>query len=357
MYSITLEINQRCNLNCRYCYLGEKSGTKMSIETAFKAIDMAFNKTKVHKDKTLWIDFIGGEAFLDFPVMKQLVVYCEKKNVKIKYNLLYSVTTNATIFNEEILDFIVEKGFALKVSIDGNKEINDLNRVSNSGYSVHDKILTNMEFIKKFEERTGRFAQVTNVITRNNYKNYYDTLVYLTSDLGFKVIDTGIDLFVKWTEEEMKVLEENIRKSFEYFIEAAKNNRGFRWEFADKLVQLKKGRKKFYTCGAGIISSYIRTDGGIYACPGNLNVSVQLGTVSDGMNPLKIKELKEFDRIENEVCRDCNISEYCTEQACRMQNLAICNDVNKPVPIMCRMRKLVYQIYRENESLINRLVM
>ena len=56
MYTMTLEINQRCNLRCRYCYLGEKDGKKMSYETACKAIDRAFLYTKIHKDQTLWID-------------------------------------------------------------------------------------------------------------------------------------------------------------------------------------------------------------------------------------------------------------------------------------------------------------
>lgn len=361
MYTITLEINQICNLNCKYCYLGEKSGSRMSFQTGAKAIDLAFEKVKAHKDRTLWVDFIGGEALLDFPLIQRLVEYCEKKNANAGFKQLFSLTTNATVFNEEILRFLMEKGFALKVSIDGNKEINDLNRVANADYSVHDKIMSNMGFIRSYEEKTGRFVQVTNVITHNNYVHYYDTLVYLTETLGFKAIDTAIDLFVKWTEEEIRVLEENIRKSFDLFILAARENRGFRWEFADKLVGIKsalqKERKKFYSCGAGIVSAYVRTDGGIFACPGNLDASVRLGNVEEGMAITKIKELREFNGINNKKCNECEISRYCTAQSCRMQNLAITGDVNEPVPVMCRMRKLVYQMYMENEPLIDRLVM
>lgn len=329
----------------------------MPYQTGVKAIDIAYEKVKAHRDRILWIDFIGGEALLDFPLIKKLVGYTEKKNESTGYKQLYSLTTNATIFNEEILEFLSKKGFALKVSIDGKKEINDLNRIANIGYSVHDKIISNIGFIKRFEEKTGRFVQVTNVITRNNYEHYYDTLVYLTDILGFKAIDTAIDLFVKWTEEEILILEENIRKSFDLFIIRAKENRGFRWEFADKLVGIKKERRKFYSCGAGIVSAYVRTDGGIYACPGNLDASLELGNVQEGMIVSKIKELWEFNGINNKKCRECEISQYCTAQSCRMQNLAITGDVNEPIPVMCRMRKLVFQIYTEKELLIKRLVM
>lgn len=107
--------------------------------------------------------------------------------------------------------------------------------------------------------------------------------MYLTKELGFKIIDTAIDVSYAWSPEEITILMNGIRKSFDYFIEAAKKNQGFRWDFVDKVVNFKNKRKKFYTCGAGIISSYVRTEGGIYACPGNLSPSAEIGTVEDGL--------------------------------------------------------------------------
>ena len=32
MYTLSLEIINKCNLNCTYCYLGEKKNTYMSLE-------------------------------------------------------------------------------------------------------------------------------------------------------------------------------------------------------------------------------------------------------------------------------------------------------------------------------------
>ena len=79
MYTMTLEINQRCNLRCKYCYLGEKDGSKMTCEVAYKAIDNAFKCTAIHKDRTLWIDFVGGEPLLDFDMIRSLVEYINRK--------------------------------------------------------------------------------------------------------------------------------------------------------------------------------------------------------------------------------------------------------------------------------------
>ena len=160
----------------------------MSYETACKAIDRAFLYTKIHKDQTLWIDFIGGEPLLDFDMICKLVEYIYQKNAEVKYKLLFSLTTNATIFNEEILAFLLENEFAIKVSIDGDREVNDINRVDCSGDSVYDKILANLVYLKEFEQKSGRFVQVTNVITGNNYDKYYESLVYLTKNLGLKLL-------------------------------------------------------------------------------------------------------------------------------------------------------------------------
>lgn len=203
MYSLTLELNQICNLNCRYCYLGEKSGEIMSGETAKRAIDLAFQNTKMHKDKKLWIDFIGGEPLLSFKMIKGLVAYIEEKNIQYQYKLLYSMTTNAVLLSERIVDYIIEKGFNLKISLDGKKEVNDKNRIAWDGISVHDQVVQHLELLRRYEWETGKYVQVTNVITRNNFRNYYDSLVYLTDGIGLKIIDSAMDFSAAWNEDEL----------------------------------------------------------------------------------------------------------------------------------------------------------
>ena len=55
MYTITLEVNQICNLRCDYCYLGEKTNQIMPEEIACKGIEIAFLNVEKHKDKRLLI--------------------------------------------------------------------------------------------------------------------------------------------------------------------------------------------------------------------------------------------------------------------------------------------------------------
>lgn len=44
MYSLTLEITKRCNLNCSYCYVENKEKVNMKWKTAQLAIDIAMRE-------------------------------------------------------------------------------------------------------------------------------------------------------------------------------------------------------------------------------------------------------------------------------------------------------------------------
>ncbi|WP_173751627.1 4Fe-4S cluster-binding domain-containing protein, partial [Blautia wexlerae] len=66
MYTLSLEIINKCNLNCTYCYLGEKKNTYMSLGTAQKAIDIAVHEANKQHDRTLMVYFIGGEPLMAF---------------------------------------------------------------------------------------------------------------------------------------------------------------------------------------------------------------------------------------------------------------------------------------------------
>lgn len=357
MYSLTLELNQICNLHCSYCYLGDKDGSLMKTSTAKRAIDLAFEKTKIHKDGKLWVDFIGGEPLISFDKIRHLIAYIEDKNQGYRYDIQYSLTTNATLLTEAILKYLSANGVNLKISLDGKKAINDKNRMGKDGISVHDEVLKCLPLLRRYERETGKYVQVTNVITRNNFCAYSDTLVYLTDCLGFKIIDSALDLTAPWTDDELAAFEEILQDALDYFIDRAAAGQGFQWDFARMMVRCMEEKKRFYTCGGGIISMYVRTDGSIFACPGNLHAEVSLGDVKRGYDRNKIDRLKTFTGIDNSRCRKCALYASCTANCCMMQNILLTGDRNRPAPVLCYMQKALYRLYQKNEAVLSRLTM
>ena len=157
MYTITLEVNQICNLRCTYCYLGRKTNQKMSEQIAYKGLEIAFLNVERHRDRRLWVDFVGGEALLSFPFLKQLVEYIEGQALKRNILVTYSITTNGTILNDEILAWLIRYKIHLKVSIDGAEETHNRNRKWVDGGGSYANIIDNCMYFKEYENQTKQY--------------------------------------------------------------------------------------------------------------------------------------------------------------------------------------------------------
>lgn len=71
MYSLTLEITKRCNLNCSYCYVENKEKVNMKWKTAQLAIDIAMREAIKQKDKTL-PGFMTGISGMGYSLLRDL---------------------------------------------------------------------------------------------------------------------------------------------------------------------------------------------------------------------------------------------------------------------------------------------
>lgn len=148
---ITLQLTQNCNLRCDYCaYSGNyhqrtHGGGKMSYETICKSIDYAMKRADGVED--LNIGFYGGEPLLEFENLKKAVGYISERYRDRKVN--YSITTNGTLLNDEIVRFLSAHDFSVLISLDGPKELHDQHRVFANGQGSFDRIMKNLQDIKE----------------------------------------------------------------------------------------------------------------------------------------------------------------------------------------------------------------
>ena len=163
-----LEVTEDCNLRCKYCYntigKGKRVHTdrKMTEDVAFAAIDYYF-KTYTEKfsrvlpaEREVYINkakptlsWWGGEPFLNFELIKKTKAYCDNlpwEDFGIqKDKIVYSLTTNLTVFNDDISDFITKNHILLFVSLDGDKYLHDANRVFVNGRGSFDVVKKNLD--------------------------------------------------------------------------------------------------------------------------------------------------------------------------------------------------------------------
>jgi len=182
MEQLILEATDRCNLRCRYCtYSGNYRhrrvhGTQtMGWDTARLAVDVFADASRETEAPAL--SFYGGESLLAFELMKRVVGYAAKK---VNHRLAFNVTTNGTLLKGEVVDFLVENGFLVMVSLDGPPEIHDRMRVYPDGRGSFHDIMSNLLALKQ------------------NYPDFYRRKVGFAVTLSLlDEVETVADFFAK----------------------------------------------------------------------------------------------------------------------------------------------------------------
>ncbi len=345
MYTITLEVNQICNLRCSYCYLGEKSNRIMTDKVAHQGLEIAFLNVEKHKDRRLWVDFVGGEALLSFSFLRKLVEYIEKTATERNITVSYSITTNGSIMTNEILVWLIKNRVHLKLSIDGKAEIHDRNRKTIAGAGSYASIAKNIAFFKEYETQAEQYIQVAHVITQNNYEEAFESVSHLVENLGFKVVDSSIDVVHRWTKEQLDRLADEWKRILLYFIKRSKEGNEFLWGPFLDLQKYDKVEKSGF-CGVGIIRTYISVDGKIFGCAANLAESGCLGDVERGVSIEKIKQYRQLAQ-STEICLDCNVHRSCQNKKCIMNSLAYSGRTDGYNPDMCYFENKKIKIWEE----------
>lgn len=153
--SLGLETTTRCNFRCKYCafsgHYPEKrihGSRDMDWNTAKNAIDIFMNhSSKVEQKKN--IGFWGGEPMLNFSLIQKVVDYVEKKYPG--EDMFYNFTTNASLFNDENIDFFIKHKFYIQVSLNGPRHIHDKYRVDIKGKGTFDKIVRGLRRIREID--------------------------------------------------------------------------------------------------------------------------------------------------------------------------------------------------------------
>ena len=138
-------VTLRCNQRCHYCHASSQSmdDTRwdMNVKTAKNVVD----KIMSTPSPTVKIEFQGGDALLNFEVVKAIVREAKRRNKKAQKDLSFVVCTNLTLMDDAILAYLKKEGISVSTSLDGPREIHDRHRVMRNGGGSYDFFLRNLQ--------------------------------------------------------------------------------------------------------------------------------------------------------------------------------------------------------------------
>lgn len=177
---LTLSITERCNCNCKYCFLdANTTGHVMTKAILHSAIDYAFKFYSGHK---LIINAFGGEPSTQAELVKEMVKYANEKKETYSITPRFAITTNG-VLSEEFIDFLIANDFDCSVSIDGIEQVQNRQRpMANGAPSFQQAYHTLQRLVK-----AGNFVRVRSTITKYSL-NYMIDAVDLFGKIGVQQI-------------------------------------------------------------------------------------------------------------------------------------------------------------------------
>ena len=343
--AVCLNIIHGCNLRCKYCFAdeGEYHGHKgvMDIDTAKKAIDYVVKRSGPRRN--IEIDLFGGEPTMIMDTIKEIIAYAREHEKEWKKNIRFTMTTNATLLNDEMMEFMDKEMGNIILSLDGRKEVNDNVRIKIDGSGSYDDILPNIK--KMIDKRTeGKMYFVRGTFTRANTDFYEDVKAMVNE--GFReisiepvVLENGHPLALR--EEDLPTIFDNYDKLYEEM--RRRKVEGDEFKFYHFNIDLQGGPcvyKRISGCGAGFEYVAITPQGEVYPCHQFVGKEeYKLGSIWDDTYDAELgKKFKKAHIYNKPKCKDCWARFYCSG-GCQANNVNFNGDMNIPYEIGCKMQK------------------
>lgn len=191
-------VGSHCNLRCKYCYARpflSKSLEIMNKEVLERAISSCILNSEWPK-----ITWHGGE-----PTLAGLKFYRNAQDIIEKYRgsgqkISQVLQTNGVLIDKEFARFFEENGFEIGISIDGPKNIHNINRIKKSGKGTFDDTMRGLEILRQeginpsviatVTVETLKFAgEVFDFLIKNGFRSIKYSPVFDTSNYEFNIAD------------------------------------------------------------------------------------------------------------------------------------------------------------------------
>lgn len=304
---IIWEVTDFCPLNCKHCYLGNKSGSIFSKNDIDKVLEI------IDKSGVYQVQLTGGEA-LSHPNIDYII-----ENL-VQRGIIICVSTSGFILNDKILNSLLKlksvyKSF-VKVSLDGNESTHNYIRQNEDSYKRA------LNFIKTLSEH-GVECQIGTTIV-NQTKDELENLTDIVKKNGASLIEFGLLSNQGNAKANNLTSFLNSEELFEFLQELNS-------KFTDDKFIVKVPIEKITAmknCGAGYKLVVVKANKDISICPisefsvGNIdNCSIEDIMLKCG------DKFSKLDAPNEKLCGDCKNRIECG--GCTSRALILKNTVEK----------------------------
>jgi uncharacterized protein len=313
---------ERCNHKCLYCHSSAKnpdaSGFDMDIETAKKTVDFIFQSPS----NSITIEFQGGEPLLNFETVRYIIEYAKEKNKEIKKDLRFSLVSNLSLMDHDILKYLIKSKIGLCTSLDGPEKVHNKNRIMLGGNAYKNVTY----WIKEIKKNYNYPINALMVTTKHS-------LAY-PEEIVDEYLANGLD-WIKFRHLDLlgyaganKSLDYSAEQYFDFWLCAIKhiikiNKRqkfveGFIRIIMQKLNGIHPNYSDFESpCGAIISQLAYSHNGDIYTCDEGRQYelfklgNVKVNSYNEILNSEQAREMISCSVNDSLFCDNCAYKPFC----------------------------------------------
>jgi sulfatase maturation enzyme AslB (radical SAM superfamily) len=214
-YIITyLNLDGKCNLNCKYCYAIKKISYKYNRDKFLFSFKYVIDKIN-DLGRLTKVCCAYSEPFMSMDLLNPIAQYLELRNLSFYQKNDINITTNGTFLGDKDIQYFLTRykdlvATGLCISIDGYKDIQEINRPGS-----WDLIVKNWDFLREYQNDA---IKVNSVIYEKSMDNLADSFIKMITELpGIKTIKILNDkMNSMYKEETLNKYFYNLEKILDY---------------------------------------------------------------------------------------------------------------------------------------------
>lgn len=277
------------------------------------------------EDSPLVIQFHGGEPLLDYDKLVY-IVNTLLSGKKTEQQIMFGVTTNAAFLDHEKIDYLSKyMNFGFSISLDGNKKVNDMMRISNSDEGTYESIIEQTKLALEMNHK----IRIRLTFTPETVPFLFESVKHCV-EIGARIIAAHPDYFNQdWTYGDLDIYQDQLMKIKQYY-DGLENK-------ADIDISLLDNKAfKKTKCTGGTSSLHVSPEGKLFPCVYTMNNEKYcIGNVTNGVDMKKLRDISKVNELLMEECVGCTNYDGCLSVRCRYLNEIVTGESLNPSPIIC----------------------
>lgn len=336
--SIGINLVSGCNLACEYCYLSAYAKTVQKLNLKQLEDILRFITHSGLLPKTIY--FIGGgEPTLNFDLLRQMPELCKINGLG---GVHFSLTTNGTTLNDEMISFFKENKFDLSISLDGDNQVTNASRKYRDGRGVFQDVFTNLNLLMENE------VPFTCKALLQPKNNIFETFRFFETNQIEFAIDFANDAFdghYLTDLQDIELLKSKLSSVCDYYVFRDSSKKIHCTSIRSGLSRIHRRIRNRTGCQSVVNGYTIDLDGKIYTCSmGSGNERLKIGDIGNGIDYYDAIRRKCYPETvdKKEACKTC-WAKYLCGGGCFALNTIKTGDPNVPDSYRCEVEKAYWE--------------